>query len=150
MKEDNVIQFEPKENANIFKDLPDLAGNLVKELPKPRLILKPEKIKMFYKILKRNTEEFEFLCIMEDITNKLLGCLYVSKAPDMDEISSRFVKDSTEVLTKTICGIINLLIKWSAFPDKCEIAKLIPLFKKGLRRTQKFTDQGHYFLFYAN
>ena len=45
---------------------------------------------------------------MEDITNKILCCLEVSKAIGMDEISSKFLKDGTEVLTQPICDIINL------------------------------------------
>ena len=41
----------------------------------------------------------ELLCIMEDMTNKILCCLEVSKALGMDEIFSKFLKDGTEVLT---------------------------------------------------
>ena len=63
---------------------------------------------MFYKKLKPNIEKFELLCSTEDITNKLLRCLDVCKAPGMDEISSKFLKDGTEVLTQPICDIINL------------------------------------------
>ena len=63
---------------------------------------------MFYKKLKPNIEKFELLCRTEDITNKLLRCVDVCKAPEMDEISSKFLKDGTEVLTKPICDIINL------------------------------------------
>ena len=47
----------------------------------------------------------------------------------MDEISSTFLEDGAEVWTKPICDTINLSIKLSIFPDKCKIAKLIPLFK---------------------
>ena len=58
------------------------------------------------------------------------ACLDVSKAPGIDEIPSRFLKDGAEILAKPISDIINLSIKLSTFPDKCKIAKLIPLFKK--------------------
>ena len=92
---------------------------------------------MFYKKLKRNIEKFELLCITEDITNKLLRCLDVSKVPGMDEISFKFLKDGPEVLTKPICDIINLSIKLSTFPDKCKIAESIPLFKKRLKTDSK-------------
>ena len=57
----------------------------------------------------------------------------------MDEISPKFLKDDAEVLTKPICDIINLSIKLSTFRDKCKIAKLIPLFTKGLK-----TDHNNY------
>ena len=49
----------------------------------------------------------------------------------MDEISPRFLKDGAEVLAKPIWDIINLSMKLSTFPDKCKIAKLTALFKKG-------------------
>ena len=75
---------------------------------------------MFYEKLKPNIESFEFLFITEDISNKLLRCLDVSKAPGMNEISSKFLKDGAEVLTKPIFDIINLSIKLSTFPDKCK------------------------------
>ena len=46
LKEDDVIQFEPK-NANIFKSFySKLAGNLVKKLPKPPPKVNSEKTKM--------------------------------------------------------------------------------------------------------
>ena len=86
---------------------------------------------MFYKKLKPNTEKLELLYITENITKKLLSCLDISKAPGIDEIPSRFLKDGTEILTKPISDIINLSIKLSTFSDKCKIATLIPLFRKG-------------------
>ena len=64
-------------------------------------------------------------------------CLDVSKAPAMDEISSRFLKDGAKVLAKPNCDIINVSIKLSTFPDKCKIAKLKPLFKKGSKTHPK-------------
>ena len=52
-------------------------------------------------------------------------------------MSPRFLKDGTEVLAKPICDIIILSIKLSTFPDKCKIAKLTPLFKKGSKTVPK-------------
>ena len=70
LREDDVIEFQPK-NANIFKTFySELAVNLVKKLPKASLKFNSEKTKMFYKKLKPNIEKFELLCITEDITNK--------------------------------------------------------------------------------
>ena len=64
-------------------------------------------------------------------------CLDVSKASGIDEIPSRILKDGAEILAKPISDIINLSIKLSTFPDKCKIAKLIPLFKKGSKTYPK-------------
>ena len=55
----------------------------------------------------------------------------------MDQISCKFLKDGAEVLTKGIFDVINLSIKLSTFPDKWKIAKLTPLFKKGLNTNSK-------------
>ena len=129
--DNGVTQFEPKKNANIFKTFySELAGTLVKKLPKPPLKLSTDKTMMFYKKLNPNLEKFELVYITEETIKKSFCCLDVSKAPDIDEISPRFLKDGAEVLAKPIWDIINLSIKLSIFPDKCKIAKLTPLFKK--------------------
>ena len=64
-------------------------------------------------------------------------CLDVSKAPAIDEISPRFLKDGAKVLAKPNCDIINVSIKLSTFADKCKVAKLKPLFKKGSKTDPK-------------
>ena len=105
----------------------------------PKLLLKfnTDNTRMFYRKLNPNLEKFELVCITEETIKKLLCCLDVSKGPGMDEISPRFLKDGTEVLAKPICDIIILSIKLSTFPDKCKIAKLTPLFKKGTKTNTK-------------
>ena len=105
--------------------------------PKPSLKFNTNKTKMFYKKSNPNLEKFELVCITEETIKKLLCCLDVSKAPGIDEISDRFLKDGAEVLAKPICDFINLSIKRSTFPDKCKIAKLTPLFKKGFKTGPK-------------
>ena len=67
LKEDGVTQFEPKKNANIFKTFySELAGNLVKMLPKPPLQFNTDKNMMFCKKLNPNLEKFELACITEE------------------------------------------------------------------------------------
>ena len=54
-------QFKLKNNANIFKTFySELAGNLVKKLPKPPLKFITD-VLMFYKKLNANLENFELL-----------------------------------------------------------------------------------------
>ena len=60
-----------------------------------------------------------------------------SKAPGLDEISSKFLKDGTELLALPLCNLVNLSIKQSLFPDQCKIAKLKTLFKKGSKSEPK-------------
>ena len=51
----------------------------------------------------------------------------------MDQISARFVKDGAPVITIHLANIINLSIKLDTFPWQCKIAKIKPLFKKGIK-----------------
>ena len=118
----------------------ELTRNLVRKLPKPPLQFNTDKTMMFYKKLKLNIEKLELVCITEETIKKLLCCLDVSKASGMDDISPRFLKDGVEVLAKPICDIISkksISIKLSSFPDKCKIAKLTPLIKKGSKTDPK-------------
>ena len=106
-------------------------------LPKPPLKFNTNKTMMFYKKVSPNLEKFELVFIAEGTIKKLLSCLDVFKAPGMDEISPRFLRDGAEVLAKPICDIINLSIKLSTFTDKYKITKLTPLFKKGSKTDPK-------------
>ena len=109
----------------------------MKMLPKLPLKFNTNKTMMFYKKVSPNLEKFELVFIAEGTIKKLLSCLDVLKAPGMDEISPRFLRDGAEVLAKPICDIINLSIKLSTFTDKYKIAKLTPLFKKGSKTDPK-------------
>ena len=68
---------------------------------------KTYKTMMLYKKLKSHLEKFELVCNTEETIKKLLCCLDVSQAPEMDEMSHRFLKDGAEVLAKPNCDIIN-------------------------------------------
>ena len=67
----------------------------------------------------------------EENVLKLLKNIDTDKAPGLDNLSARFLKDGADVLAKPITQICNLSIKFSIFPIKWQIAKLKPLFKKG-------------------
>ena len=73
LKEDDVMQFEPKKNANISKTFyAELARNLVKMLSKPPLKFSTDKTMMFYKKINPNLEKLELVCITEETIKKLL------------------------------------------------------------------------------
>ena len=61
----------------------------------------------------------------------ILRSTNVRKAAGIDDLSGRFLKDGSRVLSKPISELCNLSIKLGSFPDACKIAKLKPLFKKG-------------------
>ena len=60
-----------------------------------------------------------------------------NKDAGLDNLSGKFLKDGATVLAKLISQICNLSIKYSIFPSDCKIAKLKPLFKKGLKTDPK-------------
>ena len=68
------------------------------------------------------------------------------KAPSLDGISSKFLKDGAEVLALPLRNLVNLFIKQSLFPDQCKIDELCLYLKKPLRVTRKITDPSHCYL----
>lgn len=55
----------------------------------------------------------------------------------MDNISGRFLRDGASALAKPVVDLFNLSVQLSEFQDGCKIAKLKPLFKKGLKNDPK-------------
>ena len=64
-----------------------------------------------------------------------------SKAADIDNLLGKFLKDGAEILATPISQIYSLYIKFYSFPSSCKIAKLKPLFKKGVKTEPKIIDQ---------
>ena len=138
LKNDGAIQFEPTKNANIFKDFySDLAGTLVRKLPVALNKFNNNSTKQYYMNIEKSCHNFELCNATLETIKKILACLDSSKAPGLDEISSKFLKDGAEVLALPLCNLVNLSIKQSLFPDQCKIAKLKPLFKKGSKSDPK-------------
>ena len=80
---------------------------------------------------------FELCNATLETIKKILVCLEASKAPGLDGISSKFLKDGAEVLALPLCNLVNLSMKQSLSPDQCSIAKLNPLFKKDSKSDPK-------------
>ena len=72
-----------------------------------------------------------------ETVSKLLRDLDESKALGLDNLFGKFLKEGATVSPKTISQICNLSINHSIFPSDCKIAKLKPLFKKGLKTDPK-------------
>ena len=54
-----------------------------------------------------------------------------SKAPGVDKLSGKFLKDGANILEKPISALCNLSISQGVFPSACKVVKLKPIFKKG-------------------
>ena len=68
---------------------------------------------------------------------KILKEFKTSKATGIDNLAVRFLKDGSNILCTAIAKICNISIKLASFPDKCKIAKIKPLYKKGLKTDPK-------------
>jgi len=138
LKETNKdVCFEPKSNAEIFMNFfSDLARNLLKKLPTAPKRYTFESLSNYYNG-KIPDKTFCLKSVSEEEVVKILKNLDITKAAGIDNIKSIFLKDGASILGKPIAKLCNLSIKLSIFPDKCKIAKLKPLFKKGSKTEPK-------------
>ncbi|CDQ60567.1 unnamed protein product [Oncorhynchus mykiss] len=65
--------------------------------------------------------------------------LKCSKATGLDNIPARFLIDSAEQIGPCITYIVNLSLEHCTFPRDMKQAKVIPLYKKGIK-----SDPGNY------
>ena len=133
LEKDNKIHFDDKTNSNTFKEFYcNLASDLVNKLPTPSRKFGMNSVRNYYQhILDLLPNQFKFSMAKEENVLKLLKNMDSDKAPGLDNLSARFLKDGADFLAKPITQICNLSIKFSIFPIKCQIVKLKPLFKKG-------------------
>jgi len=114
----------------------NLAKNLLKKLPTAPNKFTFESLIDYYSG-KIPDKSFSLKPVSEDEIVKILKDLDISKAAGIDTIKAIFLKDGASILGKPIAKLCNLSIKLSIFPDKCKIAKLKPLFKKGSKTEPK-------------
>lgn len=75
--EDGTIQFEPRENANIFKKFySELATDLVKKLPiAPNTFCGSTTKDYYVDVYNNKKNEFRLLNVTEDVIENILSCL---------------------------------------------------------------------------
>ena len=80
MKKDCTIKFEPKKNANTFKDFYfDLSGNLARKLPVALDKFDNNSTKQYYINTEKNCNNFELYNGTSETIKKFLACLDTSK-----------------------------------------------------------------------
>ena len=139
LKKDGTIQLETLKNTNTFKRFySEVAAGLQKKLSRtPNKITSQIKKNYYTKTSWNISNNFEFSNVSEEVIKKILLSLDTSKAAGMDQIPSKFLSDSAEMLALPLRNIINLSKKLSTFQEECKIAKLKPIFKKGGRSNPK-------------
>ena len=139
LEKDGILSFDPKTNAEIFKDFySNLANNLVKKLPPPP----PNKygktaVNNYYKKLNLRGKNFSFAPVAPATILKLLKQLNPAKSAGIDNLTGKFLKEGAPVLASIITDLVNLSISLSLFPDDSKIAKLKPLYKKEAKTKPK-------------
>ena len=138
LKENVVVSFDPKKNANIFcRFFSNSADSLLLKLPRPKNKFGIKTTTEYYKEIHYKCEDFVFHNVDITSVEKILKNLDVAKASGIDQISTRFLKDGAPVIAIHLPNIINLSIKLDKFPSQCKIAKIKPLFKKGIKTKAK-------------
>ena len=102
----------------------------MKKLPTPPNIYTFNSVIQYYRHFIQ-TDAFHLTYTTEIDIEKILRGTNVCKAAGIDDLSGRFLKDGSLVLSKHRSELYNFSIKLGSFPNSCKIAKLKPLFKKG-------------------
>ena len=129
LERDGILSFDPKTNAEIFKDFySNLANNLVKKLPTPppppQINMEKQQSIITTKKLKLKGKNFSFAPVAPATILKLLKQLNPAKSAGIDNMTGKFLKEGAPVLASPITDLVNLSISLSLFPDDCKIAKL--------------------------
>ena len=107
----------------------NLAGNLLKKLPKPPNKFTLNTVFQHYKGIIQSYS-FNLATVSENTILTILKNTKVSKVDGLDNLSGRFLKDGAKILAKSITDLCNLSITSEKFPDSCKLEKLKQIFKK--------------------
>ena len=123
-----AISFNSKDDANIFRRFfSNLADSVQHKLPRPQNKFGIKTTEVYYNHILNECEDF-------DLHNEDFD---FAKVSGIDHISATFLKDDIPVIAIYLAKIINLSIKLDTFPLKYKIAKIRPLFKKGIKTEAK-------------
>ena len=115
----------------VFKYLfPNLAEFFLDKLPDPSYKCNLESVFLYYSNF-AIPEVFHIKISSEEKVFIIMGNIEISKAIGWVKLPERFLKDSTENLSKPISESFNLSISHGIFLNACKVAKLKRIFKKG-------------------
>ena len=103
LRENNLLQFNKKKNANTFKDFyRNLAADLVNRLPAAKNIFGINSVKESYSALNIPSDSFKLQLTNKEEVFKILNNADPGKACGTDEIPSRMLKDGAEILAEPL------------------------------------------------
>ena len=124
-------------NRKYKKNFANLASDLVKKLPEIAGKFGTPSVRQYYKGTNFREKKLEFEKISSLSILKILKEFKTNKATEVDNLAGWFLKDGSDILCTPVAKICNLSIKLASFPDKWKVAKINPLYKKGLKTDPK-------------
>ena len=111
--------------------------NLFKKLPEPTGKFGIPSVRQYYKGINFRGKKLKFEKVSSVSILKTLKEFETNKLTGVDNLSERFLKDGSNTICTPIAMICHLSIKLASYPDKCKVAKIKPLYKKGLKTDPK-------------
>ena len=111
---------------------PNLADSWRQKFPRPKNKFEIKTIGDYNKQVRHKCEDVDITSV-----EKILKDFYVAKVSGIDRTSAKFPKNIAPVITIHLVNIISLSIKLDTIPLQCKIAKIKPLFKKGIKTEAK-------------
>ena len=109
LKVNKTVQRDTNLVLGRFRDYFNLAGNLLKKLPKPPNKFTLNTVFQHYKGIIQS-DSFNLATVSESTILTILKNTKISKAAGLNNLSGRFLKDGTKVLAKPITELCNLSI----------------------------------------
>ena len=139
IKEDGDMLTDPTEVWNSF-------NNFFSEIDLSDKLPEPDYLPESY--VNPINSEFYFQAITETEVFKLLATLKTSKATGHDRISAKLLKDSADVIAKTLTKIFNKSVLLGKFPDDMNVAIISPVhIKLEVKRRPRTIDHAVSVLF---
>ena len=89
----------------------------------------------YYRRIKFREKKLKFEKVSSVPILKILKEFKTKKATGVDNLARKFLEDDSNTLCTPIAKICNISIKLASFP--CKVAKINPLYKKGLKTEPK-------------
>lgn len=112
--------LSPREKAEVFNTV------FSKQCSATRVSANPD--------LPSSADKFTFSPLSVDDVHSALSSLKIWKAPGLDGVSNRLLRECAQEISSPLCTIFNLSLSSGVFPSQWKAAKIIPIFKnKGER-----------------
>ena len=101
LKENGVVSFNSKDNANTFcRFFSNLADSLLQKRPRPKDKFGIKTTEEYYKHIRKECEYFVLRNVDVTTVAKILKNLDVAKPSGIGQISAKFLKDGVPVIAK--------------------------------------------------